>query len=92
VRPDEYIRVAPDLAIEVISPSTKNLDRLRKRDLYGTFAVPEYWVADPREHCIEISVLKSRRYGDPRIVRDGVAASATLPELAIDLAVVFQGL
>jgi Uma2 family endonuclease len=92
VRPDEYVRFTPDLAIEILSPSTQKNDRGRKRDLYARHGLPEYWVVDPYEHRIEISVLAAGRYRDPVVIASGIAASPTQPGLAVDLAVLFDGL
>jgi Uma2 family endonuclease len=41
------------LAVEVISPSTIRTDRSKKRLLYQSERVPEYWVVDPEQECIE---------------------------------------
>jgi Uma2 family endonuclease len=40
-------RGAPDLALEVLSPSTSKKDQREKFDLYERTGVREYWVADP---------------------------------------------
>ncbi len=40
-------RGAPDLALEVLSPSTSKKDQREKFDLYERAGVREYWVADP---------------------------------------------
>lgn len=39
---------APDLVIEVLSPSTHNRDRLTKFNLYQRAGVREYWIVDPQ--------------------------------------------
>lgn len=41
------------LAVEVLSPSTRRIDRGRKRVLYQGAGVPEYWIVDPDERRIE---------------------------------------
>jgi Uma2 family endonuclease len=40
-------RGAPDLVLEVLSPSTSKKDQREKFDLYERTGVREYWVADP---------------------------------------------
>lgn len=75
---DGYPRAAPDLVVEVTSPRTKGVDRLRKRALYERFAVPEYWIVDLDDDVIEIYVLgEDGRYGAPRRCGPGDTISAT---------------
>lgn len=45
---------APDLVIEILSPSTQERDRLVKRDLYSRYGVKEYWIVDPVGKMIEV--------------------------------------
>jgi Uma2 family endonuclease len=45
---------APDLVIEVLSPSNRGHDLLTKRALYGQAGVREYWIVDPAGKSIEI--------------------------------------
>jgi len=44
---------APDLAVEVLSPSTSKRDRTHKKDVYAQCGVREYWIISPRERSIE---------------------------------------
>lgn len=44
---------APDLVVEVLSPSTAKKDRLHKKAVYGTCGVQEYWLVDPENRTIE---------------------------------------
>ena len=49
-----YIKGAPDLIIEVVSPGTEKLDRGEKFQLYERYGVREYWIANPVEAFIEV--------------------------------------
>jgi Uma2 family endonuclease len=48
---------APDLVIEVLSPSNRKHDRVRKRRFYARNEIPEYWIVDPEEQTIEVLEL-----------------------------------
>ncbi len=56
VDPDGCVNAAPDLVIEILSPSTSGRDRLYKRKLYSKFGVQEYWIVDPAARTIEVLV------------------------------------
>lgn len=45
---------APDLVVEVLSPSTAKNDRFYKKDIYAKCGVREYWIVSPSEKSIEI--------------------------------------
>ena len=45
---------APDLAVEILSPSSAEQDRGKKRALYGQHGVTEYWLVDPIAQTITI--------------------------------------
>ena len=53
---EPHIRLAPALAVEVVSPGRENArrDRVKKLRVYGKFGVGEYWVADPEARTVEI--------------------------------------
>ena len=53
---------APDLVVEVLSPSTAKDDRTRKKEVYEACGVPEYWLISPTDKSIEIYLLESGKY------------------------------
>jgi Uma2 family endonuclease len=52
----------PDLAVEVISESTKRLDREVKLKQYARYGVSEYWMVDPDGNGVEVFRLKEEEY------------------------------
>ena len=52
----------PTLVIEILSPSTTNIDRNTKRQLYLRFGVPHYWIVDLDARTIEAYTLGPREY------------------------------
>src|SRR5262249_35719078 len=67
-----FVRGAPDVVVEVSSPTTRRLELVRKRELYERHGVPEYWYVDLDAERVEIYRLgEADRYGPPTIVRRG---------------------
>ena len=46
------IEMAPGLVVEILSPTSGSIDRVKKPARYGDFGVPEYWVVDPEERVV----------------------------------------
>jgi len=55
-------RVAPDLAIEILSPATASNDRGRKMQLLARHRVGEYWLVDPEAATIEVYALSGQQF------------------------------
>lgn len=51
---ENKIEGAPDLVIEVLSPSTAYYDLKHKKSVYAKQGVKEYWIVDPMEKSVEI--------------------------------------
>ena len=52
----------PDLVIEVISPTSRSRDSVRKLHDYASIGVPEYWLVDPEARTLERLVLRDGLY------------------------------
>jgi Uma2 family endonuclease len=50
----QFLRGAPDLAVEVLSPSTRQIDLRVKRRAYRKFGFGEYWIVDPVAESIAV--------------------------------------
>ena len=50
---------APDLVVEVLSPSTSRKDRMQKKAVYEACGVREYWLVDPNGRTIEQYLLQA---------------------------------
>jgi Uma2 family endonuclease len=78
---------APDLVVEVSSPSTRRYDLIRKRRLFESHGVPEYWFVDLDSDRVEVFRLARGQYGDPVTYgRGDVITPPGLRGLKVDVA------
>ena len=83
------IQGSPTLVVEVLSNA--RLDRVRKRELYSRFSVPQYWIVDPDADRVEVYLPGPDGYGKPEILEVGdVLSYDRLPGLQVDLAKLFR--
>ena len=84
-------RGAPDLIVEILSPSTAHKDLKVKFERYERAGVQEYWIVDPNGSTVQIYTLGAEgRYGRPEAYGAVDRVSVGIfPDLEIDLAVVF---
>lgn len=82
---------APDLVVEVLSPSNRRYDEVLKRELYERAGIQEYWLLDPEADTVKVFRRDGERFGRPLLFsrHDGdVLATPLLPGLEIPLEVV----
>ncbi|RYG71676.1 Uma2 family endonuclease [Lentibacillus lipolyticus] len=68
---DKGIEGSPDLVVEILSPSSVKRDRKEKMKIYAAYAIPEYWLVDPKQQTLEQYVLKESRYDLQEVYLEG---------------------
>ncbi len=56
---EQKINGAPDLVVEILSPSTAYYDLKKKKEMYEKYGVKEYWIVDPMEKTIDVLVHRN---------------------------------
>ena len=86
----ESVQGAPDLVVEILSPSTAELDRTAKLELYAKHGVREYWIVDPDARTIMVLLRGKNRFEVGGIYgEDQSLTSPTLDGFSIALEEVF---
>lgn len=76
---EKDLPVAPLLAVEVLSPSTRLVDLNLKRARYEEARCPAYWVFDPDRAELTVWELGPGGYGEATVVRGDVTYRAARP-------------
>jgi Uma2 family endonuclease len=80
------VETAPLLVIEILSPTSGAIDRVKKPARYGAFGIPEYWVLDPEERCAWVWRFAEGAAAPEKVVGALEWRAAGAPEaLVIDL-------
>ena len=80
---------APDMVIEILSPSTVSHDKVLKFNLYQETGVREYWIVDPERRTVSANVLINGRYEGSDYNEADSAPVYVLEGCKIDLADIF---
>ena len=87
---DKGAIAAPDIAIEILSPSSLQNDRYRKFNLYEKAGVREYWIVDGANFGIEIFVLENEKFVRKAVLQvEDVITSSVLEGLEIKVSDIF---
>ncbi|MDR1955421.1 MAG: Uma2 family endonuclease [Treponema sp.] len=81
---------APDLIIEILSPSNSRHDRFVKFQKYLSVGVREYWIVDPEDQTVQVHILDRDRYITAVYDETDTAPITVLPGCVINLAKVFS--
>ena len=88
---DHGIDGAPDLAAEILSPSSARYDKGSKRKIYARTGVKELWLIDPEARLIHIySLAKNAETPVATHGMDAVFKTALLPGLRIKAEAIFK--
>jgi len=82
---------APDLVIEILSPSTAKYDLITKFQQYQKAKVPEYWVVDPETETLQVYILNQKgHYICYTYEREAIVPIHVLSECEINMQLVFS--
>ena len=86
-----YVQGAPDLVVEVLSPSTARRDRTVKREIYEGAGVREYWLVDMRNRSIEVNAASDAGFVTVGVYgRGDVLVSPLFPGFSMDVSGAFE--
>ena len=87
---DDNIRGAPDLVVEILSPSTAGRDRTIKRTLYAKHGVKEYWQVNTDAKSVTVLTLGNGGFELANIYGEGqTLTSPTLEGFTLSLDEIF---
>ena len=86
-----YVQGAPELVVEVLSPSAARRDRTVKRDIYERSGVREYWLVDMRNRNIEVNSASEVGFVTAGVYSEGdVLVSPLLSGFSMDISDAFK--
>jgi Uma2 family endonuclease len=85
----EGCRGAPDLVVEILSPSNTAIEMERKLKLYWEAGVREYWVVDPVNKGLTVYLFSNGAITTAAYGSTGVVPASILPGLEITLEEIF---
>jgi Uma2 family endonuclease len=89
VEKDGYIHSAPELVVEVLSPTNTRSERAGKLSDYETLGVPEVWVVSPEAQTVEILLLQDGHLVTTTLLREGQLPPTRFPDATVDVAAIW---
>ena len=87
---ENKIEGAPDLVVEVLSPSTAYYDLKHKKSIYEKQGVKEYWIVDPIDKTLEIFELQNGKFiSIGELSKNEIAKSKLISGMEVGLDIIF---
>ena len=82
---------APDIVIEILSPSNNRKELKNKYEVYEEAGVKEYWIVSPQDHSFLVYTLTDQKFVPSRLMTEGdIVKSTVLPGFSLDLEELFS--
>jgi Uma2 family endonuclease len=81
---------APDMVIEILSPSNSSKDTILKSEKYRKAGVREIWMVDPENKAVQVSVLDGGRHYNMGYINPAVVPVHILEGLEMDFVLIFD--
>lgn len=85
-----FLRVVPNLVVEILSRPTARRDRTEKLQIYERNGVDEYWIVDPDQRSVTVFELRGDRYDAGTSVSQGRIPSVVVPDLGLAVDEIFD--
>ncbi len=88
---EKNIQGAPDLVVEILSPTTADRDLVIKKKLYAKFAVKEYWICNPSAKTVEVMTWTDKGFKTVQVYpENGIVRSEILPDFSVPVSPLFE--
>jgi Uma2 family endonuclease len=85
VERDGYIHSAPQLLVEVLSPSHNRRELEEKLNDYASIAVPEVWVISPEARTVEVLYFEDGSHRRTYLLAAGMLTPKLFPQVTVDI-------
>jgi len=84
---------APDIVVEILSPSNNSKELKNKYEVYEEAGVKEYWIVSPQDHSFLVYTLTNNKYVPSRLMAEGdIVTSTVLEGFSLDLQSLFDSI
>lgn len=88
---EKAVTGAPDLIVEIVSPTSASYDTIEKRNIYEKHGVKEYWLIFPQEKAVEVLTVEDGIYREfSKGRKAGVVNSKVIGGLAVEMGELFE--